>query len=27
VHALDGELQVESAPGCGTHLRAAIPCA
>jgi signal transduction histidine kinase len=27
VHALDGELELESAPGCGTHLRAEIPCA
>jgi len=27
VHALDGELELRSAPGCGTHLRAEIPCA
>ena len=26
VHALDGELEVISQPGCGTHLHAAIPC-
>jgi signal transduction histidine kinase len=27
VHALDGELAIESAPGHGTHLHAEIPCA
>jgi signal transduction histidine kinase len=27
VHALDGELQLESAAGDGTHLHAEIPCA
>ena len=27
VHALDGDLELESEPGCGTHLRAEIPCA
>jgi signal transduction histidine kinase len=27
VHALDGELELESEPGGGTHLRAEIPCA
>jgi signal transduction histidine kinase len=27
VHALDGELEIESRPGDGTHLRAMIPCA
>jgi signal transduction histidine kinase len=27
VHALDGELDVESPPGGGTHLHAEIPCA
>jgi signal transduction histidine kinase len=27
VHALDGELQLDSRPGSGTHLHAVIPCA
>ena len=27
VNALDGELEIESAPGAGTHIRAEIPCA
>ena len=26
VQALDGELTLESEPGCGTHLHAEIPC-
>jgi signal transduction histidine kinase len=26
VHALDGELELESLPGCGTHVHAEIPC-
>ena len=26
VHALDGELSLDSPPGRGTHLHAAIPC-
>ena len=27
VHALDGDLELESLPGCGTHVHAEIPCA
>ena len=27
VHALDGELELESRPGSGTHVHAEMPCA